>query len=286
MPTLPGRITPEGVWLPGLLPWTYSTPSQSPPTREFFNTSGSWIKLAIGAGSGTDLGPVSVGYFFKRSNDDTRLMSVMSANDQDGAGNWKWAAGVFSNKLFSINFTDGTIIEGAAVGSADGWVLAVYTKPAGTSAGRWHSLKQGGSWVHANGAGGTQGDGPALDSDDHFQIGANQSSSNPTNNFEGNIAACGLIHGTELNDAAVEAAGLERGIQSWADVFTTAAWGLNQPTTATDVLDIAGHGADETSVGGDTLVDQVDGPPDFNWTLDTSFDVEIPYLISQYGGYY
>lgn len=97
--------------------------------------------------------------------------------------------------------------------------------------------------------------------------------------------ACAGISRVHLDDAAVEAAGLEHNFPAWIAALnpTTGdgvAWALNQTSTATAVVDATGSGADQVHLDG-TSVD-LDDPPDFSFdgTLTSAVAATMPALAS------
>ncbi len=153
---------------------------------------------------------------------------------------------------------------------ADEWYLTVFTKAAGVSAVRSHTMPfSTGVWSHTDH--GTLNDG--VTSQDELQFGYDVQ-----NNFRhlGELAASGLWVGTALSDAECET--LDAGVNAWLALAPDGLWVFNQETTADPVLDLTGNGADQTSITGTTVVTG-DDPPGFDMSTGPN-EGAVDFVVS------
>lgn len=150
-------------------------------------------------------------------------------------------------------------------GTANVWRLLVWRKATGSVTPRVSIYNYStASWQHSPGhAALADGEAPGLSGTIRFGIGQ----------FGGRLHAriaagaywSNLVKWSAdaAGDAAIAAAGLETAYQNWIDNTPSGAWKFNQAATTTAVVDDTGNGADETSLTGTTVVDDLDLTFDF-----------------------
>lgn len=143
------------------------------------------------------------------------------------------------------------------------WLLIVVTKTTGTTTPRFHVYDYNTtSWTHNDGSA-TVGDGNVIPTTG-INIGRFPSG---TEFWNGDIAACALYRTWVPNDAAVEAVGFQTSASNWASSASNAdrkaVWLINQASTTTQVIDVSGGGAIEST---DAVGSVVSGPAGYTET--------------------
>lgn len=205
----------------------------------------------------------------------TFTIAVVCKAVSQGAG----SAALFTIKDGTPNYYEwttlsGTMQLGSPVGNStppvlfaesEGWCILAVTKAAGSTAPRFHKcVLSTGVWTHG------VGDNPVGDqtiTTTDVQIGESDGEY-----FGGSILceAVWLSNLASVSDAALEAAlAASGGWAGWLAQSPSAAWALDQASTATAVTDATGHGSDQTSTSG-TGVD-ADVPAQFAMTSAAGF---------------
>lgn len=140
--------------------------------------------------------------------------------------------------------------------ASDGWRLLAVTKADGSSTVRGHSYDYGDqAWTHTDYS--TKGDstnGPVTT----VQVGRNNGFNEYLN---ADLAVVG-VWGSVLTDNQLE--GLTDALIDWVTLSPAALWAFNQSSVASDVLDISGGGADQSSITGTSVVSD---PPGFDYAI-------------------
>ena len=139
----------------------------------------------------------------------------------------------------------GTVVQATTVNclNTDGWAFLACTKATGTTTPRFHKyLYSSNVWSHEN-AGSTIAD--AANATGYF-LGANDLNGTKNSWWEGDIAWLGFIGGTALSDALIESY-FPFSLAGIAAANPAVFWILDQQATAQTVLDLTGHGANETA---------------------------------------
>jgi hypothetical protein len=170
---------------------------------------------------------------------------------------------VFSNNDFGSGLagpTDKTV-----------WYVVAATKTSGTVAYTYLIAPLGGAWT--TGTSGTSNDGSGVNNLVFGKglLGAAK--------FE--IAACAMWS-TPLSSAAIQALGTTN-MNTWMAASPNAAWQFNQASTATAVVDLTGHGADQTAISGTSVVTDPVGWTYYSATTPFTKDVVERYRV--YAGF-
>lgn len=217
-------------------------------SRYFDGSSGldQYITLAPGSVL-TDAGPLTVLCYWQP--DATQDHGLVGGR---ASGSEQWAVSAFSGQYYHADdFTGGPAVVSGA------WQIIGYSKPAGTSAVRWHRWDSTNGWTHVDGASGD--DGTAIDD---IRLG---------DTFGGTRAdgwwVCAAVWSSELADAAVESAASPTALQDWYDASPDALWAGNQATTSDPVVDLTGNGADETATNNPAV--SATEPPGWSYTISS-----------------
>lgn len=149
------------------------------------------------------------------------------------------------------------------------WQILAVTLSAPGGTPRFHRKQLGsGAWGHGNGGGTVAGN----------TISAATCEFGSTNNgsfssfWDGRMAVA-AIFGEALSDGALESLQATPATQTIYDLGPLALWDFNQASTATDVVDLMGNGADQTAITG-TAVITGDDP---TWTFGVSAGLTPPF---------
>jgi hypothetical protein len=156
------------------------------------------------------------------------------------------------------------------------WTIVVATKTAGTTTPRFHFFPIGGAQVHQNG-GVTIAD-PTLGGTPELRLGKFQTTASLVG-----LLAVAAVWSVALSDAEVNALATNLKTQDWANTQPGALQflvDLNQASTATAVVDLSGHGRDQSAITG-TTVDTGNDPP--GWTFGAVTAANTGYGDNSYG---
>jgi hypothetical protein len=153
----------------------------------------------------------------------------------------------------------GSLVSGAALVAADGWVLVGFTKGSGSVKPRLHLYNYGtATWLHVD-ADAAVADQAANTVDGVFF----GESANGSSFAAIRLALAGAWKST-LSDANFES-GMHASLGAWSALAPDALCPFNQASTADPVADVTGNGADQTSISGTSVVTG-DDPPGFNFS--------------------
>jgi hypothetical protein len=146
--------------------------------------------------------------------------------------------------------------------AAGSWYLYVATKATGTSPVRGHLCDMATSiWTHtdyltlANSA-----NTPV----DHVLLGQSFT------DHLGGLYAAAAVWNTALTDGQIE--GLRPGLAAWNALSPVAMWRMNQAATSDPVIDLTGHGADQTAIEATNQTISSSVPPTFSFDLASVVD--------------
>jgi hypothetical protein len=187
-----------------------------------FSGTGSDDHVAFTVGNFAGTGARTHALIFKKSADSV-WQTMLDTHGTTGAA--LLIDGTSEKAMISIDGGSDNYFNSGTFVVADGWCLLAFTKPSGSSAGRFHRYSWVGmTWLHENGTA-AQGDLSSLASH-HF--GAFFDDPGYGTEFFGNILIGG-VWDSELSDGAVET--LINGTQAWIDLAPDEAWRLD--TTGT-----------------------------------------------------
>jgi len=237
-----------------------------------FGSGTDYIDLGPGNTANIDGGPSTVVILWR----PTTVHEGWLLDAENGSGGHAYAINPYTDS--HLWHTMVGFRQTMAYTASDGWRLDLWTKAAGTSQVRGHSLLlSGGSWVHADY--GTSDDSPHIPTT-HIRVGRHFSASGQLN---GDVAAIAVV-GAEWSDGAMEAGALTTGLAEWMTLIGTdpaAVWAFNQTDVGDPVTDVTGGGGDQLAISGTSVGDD---PPGFSYDLSTptdcSLDVVIPALDS------
>lgn len=236
--------------------------------------NGTSDKLVVSQGALTFAPPVTMAAILKRNS--TGWNSIIGNRQSSGAiKGWSFEIhpNADANKLtyeYSVTGTDGTATT--AVVNADGWVLLVVSKAAGTVAPRFQKFKYSTDvWARENGVSTVIDETPGAGGS--VEVGGPWGTS--TDWFGGDIAV-GAVWNRVLSDT--EAATLPYTLAAWLSLAPSALWVLDQDKTTQKVGDMAGGGANESALTGTSV--SSGSVPVFNY----SDGIWLPTLIIPGGG--
>lgn len=229
--------------------------------RAFTSASSHRINLSLGAGASLT-GAVTIAAILRRASNG--LASVLNIGNSASTSILMDFSGA---DLLRIRIGN-TFLPASAgtITSSTGWVCCVITKPAGTTAAKFHWYPYAtNTWTHdlpVNTAGNAS---PATSS----AFGVRQDTSAAF--FNGDIAM-GAVWGAELTSAQTEA--LAFSLPAWFQVQPNGLWLLDQASTSMLVGDLTGNGANQSGITG-TSVSPLSVPtfsyghPDSRYTIRT-----------------
>jgi hypothetical protein len=180
----------------------------------------------------------------------------------DNAGTYTWALQVGGTG--QVNVLNNATSAGAAGGTVeveDGWCIIGFTRPAGAAQTVRGHLFKSGAWTHFN-----------------FPTTLNNGGSTPTQvrfgSYLGSVAgaefeiAVAAVWDSELSDGNIETLDNNTSTTDWYDLSPTALWEYGQAAVTTDVTDLTGNGANQTSRTGTDVVDH--GPTTWDYGVSST----------------
>ena len=210
-----------------------------------FNGSTDRLICSVGAQTGTDGGPVSIGAIFRvTTQQNAGLLCVRNATPISKYGINPWGD---ANVFYSTD--DGVDNKFASTTyPANEWLLLIFTKGDGSAQTRAHKyLYNSTTWTHTD-IGSAFADSTVGTVTD-IMIGSYHGGGGITT-LAGDVAVAGIWNRV-LSDN--ETTALTSTLASWRNSAPTALWVLNQPSTSDPVLDLTGNGANQSSLTGTTV---------------------------------
>ncbi len=143
---------------------------------------------------------------------------------------------------------------------ADGWVLAVVTKAAGSTFPRFHAYKAG-AWAHEDYSLVPRAD---LNTAAGGKVEFGRLGTSATLG-DLDLAVAG-VWSSVLSDADIETLVANWATQDWADLSPQALWDFGQASTATNVTDLTSGGADQSAIVGTTVITTGPAVSSLAWT--------------------
>lgn len=220
-----------------------------------FSGSNQWFQCDIGTLNGTQNGAFTFVAVAKVAADgDWYPLIGLFDGTNTGGGRSAWRSGNSNQMHVDTNGDDN--FTGVSWTSSDDWVIAAWSKPAGTATLRGHKgVLSSDTWTHNS--------GDSMDDNsstvDNLKIGR-WSTSNDT--WNGRVAAVGIWK-RELSDSDIESCrpGLANMLALNPDALVIC---------GDDIEDITGNGADLNTNTGTTVVND-DDPPGFELTVSTPY---------------
>jgi hypothetical protein len=235
-----------------------------------FNGSSDFIETALGS-CGVPIGPLTVIAIIEMLADAVGNHAIVKSRDVNE--NITCHLATAAGEIRCWNGAN-TVTSGQSITVSDGWVVAAWVKPAGSSAltGREYTYSST-TW--------TSSSGPSLDAGSPAATGLAFFGSS-TGDFVNCRAAVVGMWDTELSQSQVEDSGLEAALSNWVALDPIGLWRFDQASIATPITDMTGNGADQTSITGTTVVNG-DDPPGFSFDLPTQTTFLVPHRVTNRG---
>ena len=158
--------------------------------------------------------------------------------------------------------------------TAASWQVYGISKAAGTTTIRFLRCTLGGSPFHGNSGGTSDGNAVAAT---EIEFGSTRNGAF-TSWKDMRLAVAAVWQGTALSDGQFDS--IVDSTQDIADLSPTGLWDFNQASTATNVTDLTGGGADQTAIAGTTVIaDGVDDPPGWTFGLGPAAAAPSLYVV-------
>jgi hypothetical protein len=231
--------------------------------RHFTRASGDFIAVNVG-NTPQAMGPATCVALIKKSSDTSNFEFIFTANSSSAdPHNWLFYAGLGGDNKLSLWQGVSDLEAPFTITVAEDWLVVAVSKTSGTTAPRFHKcVLSTGIWTHqdspSTGADSTAG------SPSTSNIG-NSSGHTSSGAFDGHILAVATFN-TALSDAAIEAystrnfADFGALVTGWLATTPRTMYRLDQASVATALTDLTGSGADQTAIGGTSVVTNDDPP--------------------------
>lgn len=199
------------------------------------------------------VGPFTFAWLFEPANLSS-FHALIAGRNAGGVAQWNAATGD-GNWLAYYASLPAVLVNGAFAIDLS-WQICAITKANGVAVPRMHRLPLGGAWTHGNGSDPSGNAGTIAGG--HISLGQ---SVDVASDFVGLLALAG-VWDVQLDDGDIEDLAANLATADWLNHASApiGLWQLNQASTAEDVLDLTGGGADQVGLTG-TSVDAENDPP-------------------------